>query len=87
MTDQERDVQRKLKVLRHAEQTGNIAKTCRYFGIGRASFYRWKNRVSATWRSWHSGADRTGARGFFVEEQDASLYRLRQVQANITIEG
>jgi transposase InsO family protein len=42
MTDQERDVQRKLKVLRHAEQTGNIAKTCRYFGIGRASFYRWK---------------------------------------------
>jgi transposase InsO family protein len=42
MTDQERDVQRKLKVLRHAEQTGNIAKTCRYFGIGRAIFYRWK---------------------------------------------
>jgi transposase-like protein len=42
MTNQERDVQRKLKVLRHAEQTGNIAKTCRYFGIGRASFYRWK---------------------------------------------
>src|SRR5476651_2181423 len=42
MSDQERDVQRKLKVLRHAEQTGNIAKTCRYFGIGRASFYRWK---------------------------------------------
>ena len=42
MTDQERDVQRKLKVLRHAEQTGNIAKTRRYFGIGRASFYRWK---------------------------------------------
>ena len=42
MSDQERDVQRKLKVLRHAEHTGNIAKTCRYFGIGRASFYRWK---------------------------------------------
>ncbi len=42
MTDQERDVQRNLKVLRDAEQTGNIAKTCRYFGIGRASFYRWK---------------------------------------------
>jgi transposase InsO family protein len=42
MTDQERDVQRKLKVLRHAEQTSHIAKTSRYFGIGRASFYRWK---------------------------------------------
>ena len=43
MTIQERDIQRKLKVLRHAEQAGHVAKTCRYFGIGRASFYRWKS--------------------------------------------
>ena len=43
MTSQERDIQRKLKVLRHAEQTRHVAKTCRYFGIGRASFYRWKS--------------------------------------------
>ena len=35
MTSQGRDIQRKLKVLRHAEQTGHVAKTCRYFGIGR----------------------------------------------------
>ena len=32
----------KLWVLQHAERTGQVAKTCRYFGIGRASFYRWK---------------------------------------------
>ena len=38
----EREVQRKLRVLQHAERTGQVAKTCRYFGIGRASFYRWK---------------------------------------------
>ena len=37
-----REVQRKLRVLQHAEQTGHVAKTCRYFGIGRASFHRWK---------------------------------------------
>ena len=43
MTTQERDIQCKLKVLRHAEQAGHVAKTCRYFGIGRASFCRWKS--------------------------------------------
>ena len=37
-----RDIQHKLKVLRHAEKTGHVAKTCRYFGVGRSSFYRWK---------------------------------------------
>lgn len=37
-----REIQRKLRVLRHAERTGQVAKTCRDFGIGRASFYRWK---------------------------------------------
>lgn len=43
MTNQERDVQRKIKVLHYAEQSGCVAKTCRYFGIGRASFYRWRS--------------------------------------------
>jgi len=42
MTNQERDVQRKLKVLRHAERTCHMARTCRYFGVSRSSFYRWK---------------------------------------------
>ena len=37
-----RDIQRKLRALRHAEQIGDVSKTCRYFGIGRASFYRWR---------------------------------------------
>ena len=42
MLQTERDIQRKLRVLRHAEHIGDIFKTCRYFGIGRASFYRWQ---------------------------------------------
>lgn len=41
--DDEREVQRKLRILQHAEKTGHVDRTCRYFGIGRASFYRWKS--------------------------------------------
>lgn len=43
MTDEERDIQRKLRVLQHAEKVGNARKACRYFGIGRSSFYRWRD--------------------------------------------
>lgn len=42
MTSDQRDIRRKLRVLKHAEANGSVVKTCRYFGIGRASFYRWK---------------------------------------------
>ena len=42
MNQKERDIQRKLRILKHAEDIGSAVKTCRYFGIGRASFYRWK---------------------------------------------
>lgn len=40
-TDQS-ETQRKLRILRYAEETGHVSKTCRYFGIGRTSFYRWR---------------------------------------------
>ena len=34
-----------LSVLRHAEEvSGNVAATCRYYGISRNVFYRWKRR-------------------------------------------
>ena len=42
MNDQDREIQRRLRVLRHAEETGNVRQTCRYFGLARPSFYRWK---------------------------------------------
>ena len=38
----EHDISRKLKVLNDAKEIGNIAKTCRYFGICRETFYTWK---------------------------------------------
>ena len=43
MPNEERDIQRKLRVLQHAEKIGNARKACRYFGIGRSSFYRWRD--------------------------------------------
>ncbi|WP_170428428.1 IS481 family transposase [Ruegeria arenilitoris] len=43
MTNEERDIQRKLRVLQHAEKIGNAPKACRYFGVGKSSFYRWRD--------------------------------------------
>ena len=40
MTNEERDIQRKLRVLQHAEKLDNAHKACRNFGVGRSNFYR-----------------------------------------------
>jgi hypothetical protein len=35
----------RLGIIRHVEEvTGNIAKTCRYYGISRKAYYRWLKR-------------------------------------------
>lgn len=36
------DIRRKLRILTHADSTGNVSFTCRYFGISREAFYRWR---------------------------------------------
>lgn len=43
----EQDRSRKLKVLNHAKEHGNISKTCRYFGICRETFYTWRRAYEA----------------------------------------
>ena len=43
MKAEEREIRRKQRVLNHAVESGNVAKTCRYFGIPRSLFYRWRN--------------------------------------------
>ena len=48
MIRDQREIQRKLRILRHAEETGHVAKICRYFGIGRSSFYRWRQAHAAS---------------------------------------
>ena len=50
MTDRdlERRVQRKLAVLRHVEEvSGDVAATCRYYGISRQCSYGWLRRYQA----------------------------------------
>lgn len=41
------DIKRKLKVLAHGKENGNISKTCRYFGISRETYYKWKRDYEA----------------------------------------
>jgi len=43
--EQQRLVKHRLAILRHVEEvTGNIAQTCRYYGISRPTFYKWLRR-------------------------------------------
>src|SRR5665647_1322126 len=35
--------QRRIAVLDHAARSGNVAETCRIFGISRTRYYQWKN--------------------------------------------
>ena len=42
MTSAQRDINRKLRIFEHAKSTGNVSKTCRYFGISRTAYYDWK---------------------------------------------
>ena len=47
MTEEEleRGARRRLAVIRHAQEvSGNVAKTCRYYGISRNLYYKWYRR-------------------------------------------
>ena len=46
MTQAQRDIKRKLKVLRYAEEIGNVLRACQYFGISRESYYRWNKALT-----------------------------------------
>jgi hypothetical protein len=35
MNKDQREIQRKLRILRHADETGHVAKTCRHFAHSR----------------------------------------------------
>ena len=42
MTKAQRDITRKLRVLKYADEIGNVSKACCHFGITREGFYKWK---------------------------------------------
>lgn len=47
MTEQElaRGAARRLAIIRHVQEvTGNVSKTCRYYGISRQVYYKWLRR-------------------------------------------
>jgi len=46
MSPEQREVSRRLRILKHAKEIGNVCLACRYFGIGRATFYRWKKKYA-----------------------------------------
>src|SRR6185437_10395229 len=40
-----REVRHRLAILQHADEvTGNVAMTCRYYGVSRQQFYTWRKR-------------------------------------------
>lgn len=41
-TKEHADIRRKLKILNHGRESENVSKTCRYFGISRETYYKWK---------------------------------------------
>jgi transposase InsO family protein len=45
MAQQDRAAAKRLAMIRHAmEVTGNVSKTCRYYGVSRPTFYKWLRR-------------------------------------------
>jgi hypothetical protein len=43
--DGTRQVAHRLSIIRHVEEvSGNVAQTCRYYGISRPTFYKWLRR-------------------------------------------
>jgi len=44
MSREDREIRRKMRIFEYAEETGNIRKTCRHFGIPRSLFYIWRGK-------------------------------------------
>ena len=44
MSEDQREIRRKKRVIEYAEKNGNIKTACRRFGIARSTFYLWRDR-------------------------------------------
>ncbi|WP_417625106.1 IS481 family transposase [Paremcibacter congregatus] len=47
MTNDEKEIRRKLAVLKRAEEVGSAAKAYRYYGIPKTTYFRWKKAYRA----------------------------------------
>ncbi len=62
MTEREltRNAARRLAIIRHAQEvSGNVAFTCRYYGVTRESYYKWLRRYEELGR-WASATALAG---------------------------
>ena len=41
------DIRRKLRILKHAKEGGNVSKTCLHFGVSREIYWQWKRAYEA----------------------------------------
>jgi transposase InsO family protein len=44
VTEDQREIRRKKRVIEYAEKIGHVGKACRRFGIARSTFYLWRDR-------------------------------------------
>ena len=51
MSNEEGEIRPELRVLEHADQSGDIRLTCRYFGIPRSLFYVWRGKYRTRGRA------------------------------------
>jgi transposase-like protein len=58
VTEFQREVKRKKRVIEYTEKSGNIKTACRRFGIARSTFYLWRDRYR------ESGGDGLKSRKF-----------------------
>jgi transposase-like protein len=42
--DAQRQINWRIKIIKHASEEGNVARTCRHFGISQKTFYKWIKR-------------------------------------------
>ena len=76
----------RLPVLRHAERvTGHVARTCRYHGIARTTFYEWlrelRDRPSLPRR--HASARSTEVAGQITHLRWVYPFGLRRIAAQL----
>jgi len=70
MTNEQREIHRKKRIIEYAERTGNIHRACRYFGVARSTFYLWRDRYR---EFLHSRLPSTSAHGGTVPDTDARV--------------
>ena len=69
----DRNIRKRLKWIEYYKKTGNVRKTCRYFGISPTTFYKWKERY-----------EKYGIEG--LKDKSKRPHRVRQPQIEPEIE-